>query len=95
MRRDYFVQLPCPECNNNVVHRYECNCLDKFNYCTENEKHVFFFCTTCNKRANVTWEDYKQPTHPSRTDGPKGHEYEALSQMFGEMTESNVFNNIK
>ncbi len=53
---DYNVPIPCPNCGEDVVHRYDCTCGNQWGYC-RSEDHVFFWCTTCELEAKVNWDD--------------------------------------
>jgi Fe2+ or Zn2+ uptake regulation protein len=61
---DFIVNIPCPECKNNVIHRYECTCGTKW-YCKDSS-HTFFWCTHCKKIPDVSFDDMPHDTLKSR-----------------------------
>ena len=53
---DYLVPIECPICSEMVVHRYQCQCQNKWGYCT-NTKCVYFWCSNCQEEAKVNWSN--------------------------------------
>ena len=57
---DLKTEIPCPTCNENVVHRYNCQCEDYWGYCKNQDGCRFFFCLNCDEEQKVEWNDNPQ-----------------------------------
>lgn len=86
---DFITQIKCPDCPNQIVHRYQCTCDDVWGYCRKQD-HTFFFCPHCAEEKKVSWEDEIRPKPELiRAKGVVTREMEerekaALAKMFKE-----------
>lgn len=57
--RDVCTRIRCPDCNENVSHRYDCQCQNMWDYCDHSGAGDcdYFFCNGCGQEKKVSWAD--------------------------------------
>ena len=57
--RDVYTRIRCPDCDENVSHRYDCHCKNMWDYCDHSGAGDcdYFFCNGCGQEKKVSWTD--------------------------------------